>query len=700
MKTDNILKNIVLGSIFLVPFIPFIVPNNLFFPFITGKAFAFRILVEIIVGLWAILALRNESYRPKFSWITVAAAVFVVIIGIADVFGENPMKSIWSNFERMEGWVTLLHLFGFFVATTAVLRTEKLWHRFFNISIVASVLMGFYGLMQMAGKFDIHQSSDRLDATLGNSAYLAVYMLFHIFITSFFLVRERGNSLLKWLYGLALILQVVVLYNTGTRGAILGLLAGSLVVNLFVAIFEKQNKKLKKISIGFLVGIVALVGLFIGLRESPFVQNSPVLERLAKISLEERTTKSRFMVWGTAWEGFKENPVLGWGQENFSYVFDKYYNPGMYDQEQWFDRTHNVFFDWLIAGGLLGLLGYLALFASIIYYLFKDENNYFNILDKGIILGLLTAYFVHNLFVFDHLISYILFFSLLGYMHSINVEEENISTVKINKGVNNIAIPAVIIVALFSVYFFNAKPIMANMTLLSALKPQEEGAMKNLAYYQKAISIGFVGRQEAREQLAQFGIQFASSELSPELKQEMFNIVVGEMENQIEEDPNSARIESIAGTFLGRVGDLDGSLIHLERALELSPNKVSLLELAGNVNLFKGDFAEATEYFKKAFESAPQFNLLRIGYASGLIYLEEDKQAEEILVPVFGTVLVDDDRIIQAYLARRDYEKAIAILEKRVADKPGDGQSLLSLAAVYAEAGYKTKAVEAIRGVI
>src|SRR3989344_3553367 len=85
-----------------------------------------------------------------------------------------------------------------------------------------------------------------------------------------------------------------------------------------------------------------------------FVKNSPVLSRFASINVEETTTKSRFMIWNMAMQGLKERPILGWGQESFNYVFNKYYDPGMYGQEQWFDRTHNIIFDWLIAGGILG----------------------------------------------------------------------------------------------------------------------------------------------------------------------------------------------------------------------------------------------------------------------------------------------------------------------------------------------------------
>jgi len=696
---NNILKKTALGIIFLIPLIPFLVFDNFFFPFIVGKALTFRILVEILVGLWAILAIQDVKYRPKFSWILVFVVAFVAVIGLSDVLGVYPMKSVWSNFERMEGWVTLFHLLGFFIATTSILKTERKWHQFFNISILASVLMGFYGLLQLAGKFEVHQGTSRLDATFGNSAYLAVYMLFHIFMTALFLFRERGQSIWKWLYGLAIILQTIILYYTGTRGTLLGLLVGVFVTSLFVALFEKNNKKLKKICIAGLAGVVLLVGLFISLKNTSFVQNSPVLNRMASISFHEKTVRSRFMVWQMAIDGFKERPLLGWGQENFNYVFNKYYNPKMYDQEQWFDRTHNVFFDWLIAGGLLGLLAYLLLFFGIIFYLFKDENNYFNVLDKGIILGLLAGYFVHNFFVFDHLISYLLFFSLLGYLHSLNVEENNsLFDKKFSENVMAVLIPFVIVATLFSLYYFNTKVFLTNTNLLNALKPHKEGLVKNLDYFKKASSGGFTGKQEAREQLAQFGVKL-SSKVPEDFKQKIIELVSEEMGKQIKEDPENARIESITGTFYGRVGDYEKSLKHLNRAIELSPNKISLIELAGNVYLFKGDLAKSTEYFKRAFDLVPESFSLRVSYISNLIYLGKDEEAGQILASSSPSI-IHDSKIIQAYVVRKKYKKAISLLKDNLKNSPNDKQKLLSLAAVYSEAGYKIKAIETIKLIV
>src|SRR5688572_14827432 len=108
MLTNKILRYIAIGGIFLIPFVPLIISPSLFFPFITGKNFAFRIIVEIIFFAWLILALRDSAYRPKVSWISYALLFFLAVVGIADIFSENAFKSFWSNFERMEGYVTLL----------------------------------------------------------------------------------------------------------------------------------------------------------------------------------------------------------------------------------------------------------------------------------------------------------------------------------------------------------------------------------------------------------------------------------------------------------------------------------------------------------------------------------------------------------------------------------------------------------------
>src|SRR3989338_2257619 len=141
MALEKTLRWIVLAGIFALPFIVFIIANTFFFPFITGKNFTFRIIVEIITGAWFALALIKTEYRPRKSWLLGAFAIFVLIIAIADLNGVYPFKSFWSNYERMDGWVTLAHLFAYFVVASSVLSAQKLWRRLWLTSLGVSVLV-------------------------------------------------------------------------------------------------------------------------------------------------------------------------------------------------------------------------------------------------------------------------------------------------------------------------------------------------------------------------------------------------------------------------------------------------------------------------------------------------------------------------------------------------------------------------------
>ena len=157
MATNSLLRWVILIGIFVLPFIVFIVPNGWFFPFITGKNVAFRVIVEIIAPLWVILAVRNPTYRPKGSWLIWTLGALILSLAISNLLSPNVLKSFWSNYERMEGWVTIVHLLAYVLVLSSVLNSEAWWKRFWQTSVFASVLMGFYGLFQLAGKVVINQ---------------------------------------------------------------------------------------------------------------------------------------------------------------------------------------------------------------------------------------------------------------------------------------------------------------------------------------------------------------------------------------------------------------------------------------------------------------------------------------------------------------------------------------------------------------
>jgi len=599
----NYLKYVIYTGLFLVPFVPFLVYSSFFFPFITSKAFTWRIIVEIVFAAWILLALLDAEYRPKLSIILYSVLGFLAIIGLADIFGVAPIKSFWSNFERMEGFITLLHLGMFFLVISSVFK-EIDWQRWWNFSLAASFLMVLYCVLQLIGLKTINQGGVRVDGTLGNAIYLAVYMLFHIFIASLFMWREWKNVSLRWIYGLLILSQATILYYTATRGAILGLLGGVLVIAV-LNIRNKQNRFVRKMSMATLIGLIFLLGGFMGLKDSNFIKNSPVLSRFSSLTTAEIKTQGRYFVWPMALKGFKERPILGWGQENFSYVFQEHYSPEMYKLEPWFDRAHNIFLDWAVSGGLLGLISYLFLYVALLWVIWKSAG--FSHTEKSILTGLVAAYFFHNFFVFDHLISYILFFSLLAYVHFKNSGEILWERSMTEIQVRNIALPAVSVLLVLSLYFVNIKPIMTNAFLIKALKSlQTPGeTMSAIQYFQRARGASHLGRPEMVEQIAANSVTVLTSGISVEEKNAFFSFAKDAVLKQAEDFSEDARYQLIAGSFLSSTGSWDEALVYLEHASRLMPGKQTIYLEIANTFLNKKEDQKAIDVLKYVGEISP-----------------------------------------------------------------------------------------------
>ncbi len=487
--TKNILRYSVLTGLFIIPFIPFIVPSAMFFPFISGKGFAFRILVEIVFGLFVILAFLDTQYRPKLSWITKSVLIFTGAVLLTDLLGVNVSKSLWSNYERMEGFVLIAHLCLYYIAATSVFNTASKWVTYFNVSIGASALMSIYGLVQLSGKAVINQGGNRVDGTFGNATYLAIYLVFHIFLCIYLLLDTAKPKWQRWTYAGVAVLNTIILYFTATRGAILGLIGGLMLAGIIIIFKDRENVLLRKVSYSVIGFVALIVIIFIPLRHTAYVQHSQVLSRFSTLGISEIKTQGRYFVWPMAIKGFKENPILGWGQENFNFVFNKNYDPRMYGQEQWFDRTHDIFLDWLIAGGLVGLLSYISMYVALLYYIWRKQSA-LKISEKAVLTGLVAAYVFHNIFVFDNLVSYIMFFSLLGFIHSLNtVRSGEVETRRFytktfsNDVVNYVVMPVVLILTVVTIYFVNVPALLANQTLIQAMSPQSGGVEKNIALF-------------------------------------------------------------------------------------------------------------------------------------------------------------------------------------------------------------------------
>src|SRR3989344_6097513 len=134
MQRNSYLPEAIKWGLMGLLFLPLVVSDKLFFPFITGKNFLFRAVVEILFVLWVYLALKDDRYRPKKSWILVFVSAFFIILALSTIFSVDVNRSLWSNFERMEGLVGHAHFFLYFIILASLFKTYGDWRKFFHVS--------------------------------------------------------------------------------------------------------------------------------------------------------------------------------------------------------------------------------------------------------------------------------------------------------------------------------------------------------------------------------------------------------------------------------------------------------------------------------------------------------------------------------------------------------------------------------------
>lgn len=686
----DILQGIVFVGLFLIPFLPIYVENSFFFPFITGKNFAFRIIIEIVFASWVLLALYEERYRPKFSWILAGFGALLGIMAVADAFGAYPLQSFWSNFERMDGYVTLVHLFLFVVVAGSVFTTNKVWSYFLHLSIGIALLVALHGLGQYFGVIAGPDTSRvRIDSRLGNAAYMAIYMLFHIFFLFLLFVRSK-NTMHKIVYTLASVLLSITLLFTGTRGTFLGLVVGFGTTIGYIALFGRAYPELRKIAIGACAVVIIGAGGFLAVKNTAFVQHSSPLARIANISLQNDLV-IREKIWAMAWTGFKQRPLLGWGQSNFNFVFNKEYDPSLFSAESWYDRTHDIVFDWLITGGVLGLLAYFSIFFAALYYLFwqplwsKDEPS-FNVLERGVLIGILVGYLVHNLVVFDNIISYIFYGTILALIHArISTSMKSISTFTIDTQlISQFVAPLVILIVGATVYFVNAPGIAAAGDIIKAMTaPTANGRLEE---FHNALSQHSFGDQEIVEQLAQQAMSVVQNpNVSEGEKKAMAQRAELELLRMIKEKPGDARLHSFLTSFYRTINALPQAREQAAIARSLSPKKQSIIIEQAIVEIQAQNLPKALEFLKLAFELDQRNTQARILYAATLVSAGKKDDA----VALVGHDYFDDFVLSDYALSTVDQNGDRALLTKmfvrRIELRPDNSQNRASLAFLYYE---------------
>lgn len=441
----KLLKFFLYAAVFCV----ILVSTSTFFPFIGVKYYFFRIIIDLALICfllwWAFEAKAGEvkeSIKQALKKpLVLAVSVFVLFYMLAVVFAFDPHGAFWSNFERGEGGFQMIHYFIFFFLLILNFKEEKDWKLLFKLSLVSAGLMILYGFLAQTGLksglispyqgnppvgFWARLTVTRFQGSLGNPAYVAPYLMFSIFFSLYlWFTSNLKNKIAKIsLYSGLIIIFLFFFVLSQTRGAFIGLAVGCL-LSLVLAIFLIKKHRTK---IVVSLGIILLLGaLLVVFRNNPIIKKIPGARLLETADLIKKsdTIQTRLWTWGSAWEGFKDRPLLGWGPENFSTVFDLNFNPQHYvpgrNSETWFDRAHSIIFDYLATTGFLGFISYLGIFVAFFLALFRVLKNKISDLNHSYqvpliaLFGIVVGYLVQGLALFDVLPIYLNLFIILAF---------------------------------------------------------------------------------------------------------------------------------------------------------------------------------------------------------------------------------------------------------------------------------------------
>ena len=663
-RLENILKWIIKIGVVAILFLPLFVYKPVFYPYVFSKIIIFQIIVEAIFVAWVFLvfyAKDRKKYKINFkNPLILALTIFIGFLILTSFTGVDVGKSFFSTQERMTGVITMIHFYLWFIVLSTLFREKRDWMIFLWSTLCCSFLLGLYGLGQKIGlSFLLKNGAKRMSATLGNPDFLGVYSLMHIFLAGI-LMSWLKKKIWKILAFILLIFNLIILFLTATRGAILAF-GVSLFAFLLFLIFRKKTKKFLK--------ILLLIFLLIAIGSSIFLRANRNEDWMGKAPLAVRRLTSitatsnieRLKSWNIGLKGFKERPILGWGIENYNVVFNKYYDPWYLtrgEQATWFDKTHNQIIDLLALTGILGTLSYLAIFFVLFWLLRKKYVNRANAgIDVILLACMLLAYFVQNLFVFDTPASLLLFYFSLSFIYFLTSSQVGRGQVKpvINnqQSTTNFPLPVLIFLIIlfvpFAMYKFNIEPCQQSKFGIRAVHATKIDLRSGLHWYGKSLSKPCFTNTEIRTQLAkQINEEYKkinkdTSDADLQILAQATELTINEFKKSVIEHPRDVRQFLYLGQLYNLAtgynrGYIDDAKEVLLRAKELSPRRQQVYYALGRAYLGAKEYEKAVEIFKQAYILEPKVGLSRKNLN---IVLKVLKQNNSNLVPDLEEFLIE-----------------------------------------------------------
>jgi O-antigen ligase len=339
---------LILFLLFLLQFV-FIPVGTSFFE--GSKVYVFQLIVFLLVllKLFSKQGLSFKQYKTSF---LIATGILLLIAGYHLILHQSPTIFFGNQF-RLQGTVLLWFLLLFAFLSQAVSIEKKINKLFIFVAIALQFLFTliFIGV-----------GADRPVGSLGEPNALAAVMLF-VWPFLFFPKPQKRTEWIIAIVGMLFVISIIFL--SGSRS---GMIALGVQGMFLFSIYGFYGRLV-------LPTIIALILLFASYVTPFLTKNEALYENRAEI-------------WVSALHAGNTSPIYGVGFGNAEYALQKS-NLALdnFVQGYYVDSSHNIFLDWFVQAGIIGL-GVLVFLLSKAFVAFVRQRKIRNIV---LLLGLLTA---------------------------------------------------------------------------------------------------------------------------------------------------------------------------------------------------------------------------------------------------------------------------------------------------------------------
>lgn len=695
----RILEKILIFGLPIGLAVPLLMEKHFLFPFVTVKTYFFYILTDVLFACYLLLLTRKALYPPK-SKLCYFLFGLVALRFILDLLGINFVRSFWGNYERMMGLYTWLHVLIYLWMILSIYNVRQRYLKLFDVSIFVGLLVSIYGILQKFGLYFwvILETGDvRVYSTLGNAAFLAGYLLINTFFALYLFFKKKS---LNWriFYVVVMVMNLFVLFSAATRGALVGLFVAVLVMFLFALIFYR-DKRVKLVS-GLVLLLVILSGFSVfALKDTWLIKNNLALRRISQISLQDLTVKSRLLLWKMSWRASQDRFLFGYGDNNLIIPLDKYHDFEL--EQDWFDSSHNQFFDELLAHGIIGLMAYLLFLFFILKRIIREKGKDFWL--SLTFLGLLTAYLVQNLFIFDTLSIVLLFILFFGFLClREEIEGGTIINKTLPKFITKIFVVAILVLVGF-VYWQTIPPLVKAVVGQRYIKVDID---KTTRMFKEAEEQTWFGYDSLAPLMAENTLMVLEQSENYDTNQlvRYMSVLIDTYEKAIVASNNYSKFYiNLAKLYqsarLVNPNFLDQSIDLLEQAREYSPNRIDIYYALAQAYFYKDDIISAENILKEALKlnirpSEVYLSLAEIQFRKGLPADGFENLA--IVEQEFNrkASFEEWEKFAQILVSRGRWSDVLKIFFEMDKLRPNDINTYSNIALTYKKMGNKEKARE------